>query len=586
MNLESLIPLKVSSALTVNGVPQTDLGFAPGTRARTPSSFQADALGKFLLILSLTGMAAVSVALLNLIILLRNRSRAKAQERAIRVAVGASRKRLALEWALRSGRRFGAAGLWGLLAGFLGRAAISSTWPHALDPAGPGILQSLASPVVGLFVLIVLAASYSAPPELFSATTPGGILNGGERLVGVRCPEGLRLYIPALQIGLSITLISGSGVLLHGTFAAPLASHASEEDPGILRTPVVFHPTESTPPMGPDTWKQAISRLKEVPGVSEVALVTPGAWIGVGPTDLAWTECGACSVGGMWVPFQAPSVQHHVVSADSFRTMGVSVVQGREFAPSDSPDGPMVAVVNTTYARDHFDQEGPIGKTIGLGAARKSWHTVVGVVEDFGVPGIGSARAPRASVYLSALQHPPDRAELLVVSGPEHVVDPDALADAIQATDGLILTEEPGWFRDHLEQAVAAVKWFGRLSFLLGIGTFAISAYGLFAIMEHSISLRTEEIGVRSAVGAGPWRLVGFVLARSARIILVGVFLGLEGSLFLASGLEGVVAGGQGFDLLLFLSAATTFLLLGLLGSLKPARRAASAPPRVAMGGM
>ncbi len=586
LHVDSVLPPKISSALAVDPVPGADLGFALSTWAQAPSNFQAHALGRFLLILSAIGVSAVSVTVLNLTVLLKNRSMARAQGRAVRVAVGASRKHLILEWARGPGALFGIAGCSGLLAGWIGRVALLASWPHALGRASPDGLGSLGTLVIGILFLAVLAASYARPPDLSGGATPGGILNGGERLVGTRYPEGLRRYIPALQIGFSLTLISGSAILLEGNPGAPTGSEAPYQPSGTLRTPVALHSTGATSARNPGPWENVISRVSRLPGVSRVALFTPGAWEGVGTTDLAWTECGACSIGGMSVPFQAPSVQHHVVSPDSFRILGVSVIQGREFTPLDSLRGPLVAVVNATYAREYFDRDGPIGKTIGLGAGQENWHTVVGVVQDFGVPGMGSAQAPKATVYLSSRQHPPDRAELLVVPGPDQVVDSNSVAEAIHETDGLILSEEPSGFQDHLRNAVASVAWFGRLSLLLGLGAFLIAVYGLSAVMEYSVSLRIREIGLRRAVGAGPWRIMGLVLWRSARIILVGVFLGLEGALFLAPLLEGIASEGRAFDVSLFLVAAASFLLFGLLGSMKPARRASSVPPRVAMGGI
>lgn len=584
--LESVIPLKVSSTLAVDPVPPVDLGFVRSDRASTPSSFQAEALGRFLLVLGAIGMAAVSVAALNLSILLRTRSASRAHERAIRLAVGASRKQLALEWLIGAGALFGVAGVAGVLAGRFGRNAMASTWPHLLARVQDGSLQNLAIPVLGLLLFWVLAASYSVPPDPSKSGSSRGVLNGGARLVGARHPEGIRLYAPALQIGLSLTLISGSACLLEGSFSTPDSSDVAVEASGVLRTPLALGSVGDPARRDPDAWEEAISRVKDLPETAEVALVTPGTLVGVGTTDLAWTECGACSIGGMWVPFQAPSVQHHAVSPDSFRILGASMTQGREFTASDSPDGTLVAIVNATYARKYFDEDGPLGKTIGLGRGQKSWHTVVGVVEDFGVPGIGSGRAPRATVYLSTRQHPPDLAELLVVPTAHNTVDPDAVADAVKGVDGLALHGEASRLGDYLKGAVSPVGWFGRISSFLGVGTFIIAVLGLYSILEYSVSTRTQEFAVRRSMGAGPWRILRLVLWRSARIILLGLFLGLEGSLFLASGFQGVVSGSTGFDPVFFFGACTGFLVLGLLGSIQPARRASAISPRVAMGGM
>jgi hypothetical protein len=552
-------------------------------------------MSRYYLVLALLALAGLSVTGLNLSILLRNRWAAGARGEAIRRALGASAGRMFRERLVGMGTVFGGAGLVGLVLGFLGKVALAASWPHTSPTVRSALDPGAALPFLALFFLLAVALpGLRTHEDLRTATGFRRLLAGGERLAGRRYPEGLRLFLPSLQIGLSLTLLMGSSLLLQGALDRPVEPVSSGSDPATPWEIVRVHVerTSGGAGAGAEPWKWLLDGLEDLPEVAKASLFTPGAWTGVGTVDGAFTECGDCVIGGMWVPFHTPFVQHHVVSPDSFSAMGLSLVQGREFTDADGPDAPLVAVVNQAYAREHFDQEGPLGRSLGLGGNQDSWHTVVGVVEDFGVSGVGSALAPGPAVYLSSRQHPPDRADLFLALGPGvgRASGPEEGAELIPP-----FIESGGSFRvdapvvaleEYFAHAFLPFRWFGRVSLALGILTLALAAFGLYAILDYSVSLRSEEMGVRRALGATRRDVAVLTLGRSGKILLLGLFLGLEGSLFLTSFVEGIAFEGEFFDLPLFCGMSLILTVAALAGALRPTFHATRVPPRMAMGGL
>jgi hypothetical protein len=244
-----------------------------------------------------------------------------------------------------------------------------------------------------------------------------------------------------------------------------------------------------------------------------------------------------------------------------------------------------VVVVNESYAREHFDRQGPLGRSIRVGQGEEGWHTVVGVVEDFGVEGVGASETPDAAVFLSAAQHPPDRADLLLrVHGDLKAVS-DQVVRLVEGEGGLFLSGATGGMADFLARSRDPLKWFGGLALALGLITLGASAFGVHSLATYSVFLRTGEIGLRRALGASRLRVAALVFRRSGAVLLLGIFLGLEGAFLLAAWMQEIAFNRRGFDLWLFVGASAVLAVAAGLGTLVPSRRASRIPPASAMSG-
>ncbi len=327
-------------------------------------------------------------------------------------------------------------------------------------------------------------------------------------------------------------------------------------------------------------FESALTALGEAPGLTAESLGTPGAWIGRGPEVLALNECGRCSTGGMPHPVHAARVKRHAVMPGFFAERGLPFAAGR------GPDADGV-VINEAYARAHFQDPPAVGKKVAIGGLGGSWYEVVGVVRDRSGRGLG-ASGSRYSVYYSAVQHPPAKIELVAAvtaaSGPD--VD-DSLRIVREALAELPEKELVlAGFRSaghELERVYGTAGWLGGGGRMAGVLAAIVAMAGMTGALRAHVQSRRREMGIRSALGAGPATLRRMVLREALRISAVGVGTGLWAATLIVG-----VAGPPGvriFNAPLFLVIAAVFVSAAVLAALPSARVAASADPRAAMDG-
>jgi putative ABC transport system permease protein len=276
-----------------------------------------------------------------------------------------------------------------------------------------------------------------------------------------------------------------------------------------------------------------------------------------------------------------------IISDHYFATLGLQPLQGREFDATDTPDKPLVALVNATFARKYFPGESPLGRRFRPPGADDPWCTIVGVVPDTLMQGAIDASSDGAGVYLPN-SHFPQHYATLVVRGPAApmtLVDP--LRRAIFAIDpnlAIYVVETP---RRALDTVLAQVRVVTNLFTLFGLAAVVLSAVGLYGIAAFSVNQRTQEFGIRMALGARPVQILRMVLARGGVQLALGAILGLG----LAAGLtqfSGILSGNllhkvSPHDPLVY---GLVILLLGavtLAACFVPARRATRVDPLTAL---
>src|SRR5439155_24868354 len=149
-----------------------------------------------------------------------------------------------------------------------------------------------------------------------------------------------------------------------------------------------------------------------------VSLTSPGTLVGLGTLSTVTTDCGICSSGGMSLKWHLVWTTHQFVSADSFKALGVHLVAGRGISREDGWNEKPVAVISRALAARHFQKGEAIGRQMLVGDDPRTWHTVVGVVDDPPATALGGLLQPRYTVYLSIMQHPIESSELLVRAPP------------------------------------------------------------------------------------------------------------------------------------------------------------------------
>lgn len=548
-------------------IPSEALGLAWSARAIWPAELQAAALTRMASLLAALFLAAASVALLNAAVLLAEAGAARWREMAVRAAVGATPGRL-VRRLLRDVRLLvGLGGGMGLLLGSTTGAALRLLWPGPVRDAA--VLQSLGYGVAVLAAAtVVAAASYSAVGLLTARR--GALarpLASGGRVSADRRAVFLRRTLSVVQTGTAGAVLMGSAVLA-------LAVRAPDA-PGEGADLVVL---SATRPADVDGWEAVLERIRALPGTEAETLATPGALVGLGVRDHVTAQCGNCYRGGLPMPFWGAVADHHAVAPGYFEAVGLALHSGRALTVADGADAPRVAVVNRTFALSSFEDGQPLGRMIRLGTDLDAWYTVVGVVDDAPSAAVGGDERAREAVWVSALQHPPVHASVLVRGGDEAV----AAASAALVAAGF----GPGPAHSvtaHRRHAAAPLAWLAGVALGLGGITFLLALHGTRATALQVTRRRTQDLAVRRVHGATDRRIVAHVLGGAARTGLWGggfaLFFGTLGIALIRKTAAGVPMLGAGPLLL----AVGALVLVSVASSVEAAREALRVEPAAAL---
>jgi hypothetical protein len=538
-------------------LPAGDLAIPLSGLGVTPAEVQQRGIATVSGILVMQAIAALAVSVLTILALSILRGSSRRSELIVRRAVGATRGQLLL-----SGLAEGAVVV--ALALGLGGAAglIGVRWAGAAVP-GPEGTPALAGPVltlVGLAAVILLgmllpvvAVRQTRPADAPSAIPPG--------FVAV-----------TLQLALAFAVLLAAG---------QLKRHADRVGVGVgmraTHEGVILDIDTAGSPSDRATRYQALLDHLRRAGTFEIAsLSSPGALSGLGSIDVVVTECGRCSLGGIATPMRTVPAVLNVVSADTFRAMGVPVLRGRSIAPSDAWRSQRVAVVSRTLAAKHFEGGHALGRQLQLGQGAGPWFTVVGVVEDRTPLALGGGLLPPYVVYASALQLPPSSAELLVRPIAGRRYDPEALRGWVGSVGHVVREQNEGQW---LAAMASRSRWLGRIVSLGGAFVLVAALLGTFAVIQLWVAAWLPELAVRRAVGARRSDILRYVLSRAVGVALVAVPFGLLASDLMSIPLASAIAGLPAIDLNFARPLALLLLATAVAGALIPARRASRADP-------
>lgn len=547
------------SRLAVAPAGGMDLELVWGALARSPDAIRAAAVASLSHLLIGIAAGVVAVTWLTALALSTARASARAGETVIRRAVGASRWQILGASLLEGGFVAAAALVVGGATGLAAARAALGLWPGTVGPAAPVAgAAAVAATLAGLAIGALLPLAF--------ARRDAALVNAEE--------ASLALAVPAVQLGLSLTVLV-AGSLLGARARAPAGAAAAPRDGQVYELTAL----DRAPEARAAAYAALLRRLAGEPSVEAASLTSRGATVGLGPEDVVASDCGNCRWGGLPLPWHTFFAIHHLVSADSFRALGLRVVAGRALSDADGWGAPRVAVVSRSLANLHFEPNGAVGRAIRVGHGSDELYTVVGVVADRAPAGFGGGSEPPDVVYLSVLQHPAAAVELLVrprVPGAAGAAVARALHGALgPRLAGLTRTTEAGL----LAAEAAPLGWFGRLLGAVGGAMVAVATLGAFAVMWLWVASLLRELGVRRAVGARRRDLLAFVLWRAAFVAAAGVAFGLWVGTMAWDALGAVVAGLPAWDPHAVLRYGALLVAATLAGALVPALQASRRSP-------
>jgi putative ABC transport system permease protein len=277
-------------------------------------------------------------------------------------------------------------------------------------------------------------------------------------------------------------------------------------------------------------------------------------------------------------------VPYDSVTPGFFTTLQIPLRRGRFFTSGDGPDAQAVAIVNEAFVRRFFPDQDPLGRRVTFdnpGRPDTRWQTIVGVVADTKRGGFG--RAPWAEIYFPMRQAPDPRVYVFLrTSG-----DPMALAAAAQAAVWSIDRDQPiaaiRTVRELLAQQEANRRFTTLLLGLFAAVALVLAAIGIYGVIAYATAQRTQEIGIRLALGADQRSVMRLVLAGGLRIAVAGLALGLAGAFALTRVLSGLLYGVGSRDPVTFVLVPFALLLVALAACWIPARRAMKVDPLIAL---
>jgi hypothetical protein len=543
-----------------------DYGIGWSGQAVTPAALQhAGIVTLFQLLLGI-GAALLVVGWLTTLGVSAARASARRSEVNIRRSVGASRRVLVGTFLAEGVVIAGAALVIGGLAGWGSGSLLARAWPGSFAAGGavlPVVATLAVTGAVALGALLPLAyAGRRAPLQQV----------GGE-------PLGLAM--PVLQLGVSLTVLVAAALLWKG--ASRLT--AADEGDGHAYVFRVSAARDSAPAERSRGYAALLRHVAHLAGVESAALVNGGGVTGAGVSDFTLAYCGeGCSLGGLPAPRQSVRAMHYLVTADSFRALGLPIVAGRGIADTDDWSAPRVALVNRSFAARHFQDGDPLGHWVQVGSGPWNTYTVVGVVEDREPDGVGGALAPPSAVYLSVLQQPAPVVDLLVRGSDATALAP-AVADGARAALGPRSAVGPAATTAELRAVESGpLRWFAGLFGLEGWALLVIATLGTAVVTRQWIDSLATEFGVRRSVGATRRQIMVFVLLRMLAVAGVGTLIGLWFGSGVWATLRDIVAGVPVWDGGLVLRIALLLAAAVLIGALPAAWRSARALPAQLLG--
>jgi putative ABC transport system permease protein len=531
---------------------------------------------RFPLLMLLGAVACVLlIACANVANLLLARATSRYKEMAIRSALGASRVRVIRQMLTESvllavvggGIGLVLAVWWSDLLVALGKEDI----PRALQV---GVDWRVLSFTAGLSILTglvfgVVPAFHSSKTELTDSLKEGRGAGGGSRR------NRMRSTLVVVELAVAVVLLVGAGLLIQSLWRLQRVNSGLNTE-NVLTLSVTLPDVKYDGEKQSQFFQQLRSKLEALPGVQSASGVLPLPLSG----DLFSLSF---QIDGRPVPKKdEPSADFFGADAGYFKTMGIPVLKGRDFNQFDQHRSTPVIIVNETFAKTHFPGEDAIGKRIQPGIStfdneKAPMREIVGVVGDVRNRGLNTPARP--AFYEPITQVPfPQMSVVVKTTGDPRSLIPTITREVTQFDKDLPVFSVKT-MDEYLASSVAAPRFNTTLLSIFAGVALVLTIIGLYGVMSYSVAQRTNEIGIRLALGAQTGNVVSLVVAQGLRLVLLGLAIGLAGAFAASRIVKSLLFGVTTKDPLTFALAAGLLGAVGLLACYLPARRATKVDP-------
>ncbi len=529
-----------------------------------------------LILLGVVGFVLL-VACVNVANLMLARATARQKEFALRAALGAGRWRIMRQLLVES-----------LLLAVVGGAvgfALSLWALHLLLTAIPIQLPfwmdfGIDLRVLGFTIAITLLTGiiFGGIPALQTSRVNlnDTLKEGGRGSAGVRARA--RNLLVVTEIALSLILLVGAGLMIQSLLRLQRVNIGLNAQNVLTATVILPRAKYSEGEQRATFFKQLVERVRSLPGV-QAASATGTLPLSGGNWGRSLTVEGypVLPVG------QAPMIQHTVVTPGYFRTMGISLLAGRDFTEADAKGSPDVTIIDERLAREYWPNDTPIGKRIRFGPPEDNepWHTVIGVVS--AVRHQRMQEETRKSVYLPHLKIPVTGMSLVARTSSDPKDFVAAIRREVVQLDPDLPVSEIATMEEVVAESIWQPRLYATLFTVFAGGALILALIGIYGVMAFLVQTRTHEIGVRMALGASARDVFKLIVGRGMKLTVIGVVVGVGGAIALTRLMHGLLFNTSATDPVTFVLISVVLSLAAFFACYIPARRAAKVDPLVAL---
>ncbi|HLW44459.1 MAG TPA: FtsX-like permease family protein, partial [Candidatus Acidoferrales bacterium] len=509
----------------------------------------------------------------NIANLLLARSVSRRKEIAVRLSLGASRARLVRQFmaeqlvlALGGGALALAATVWTART-FMDFAPTSNLPIYVFVPIDRTVVLATF-----LFSVLTCALFGILPALRASALDPVSILKDESAgIAGGRRKTWLSSALAAAQISLSVLLLI-SAVLFIRSFRAEQKFDPGFNTKNVLVEYYDLNPSGFSEAAGIAFDQQTLGKVLALPGVRAASIAN-------------WTPLGFYGSADHFVPEGYVPGPHeqikagvNIVSPGYFATTSISLLRGRDFSSSDSTKSQRVAIINEALANRYWHNQDALGKRMKI---EGGWVTIIAIASDTKYYTLDEK--PQPFIYLPLYQHYSSEAILHVCTAGAPLASASAVADAIHQLNANLPVYDTSTLEARTKTLSFVQHMAGSFVGAFGLIALVLAAVGIYGVMAYNARQRTQEIGIRMALGAQPKDVMRLVLGQGVRIVMIGLAIGMVASLVLTRLMSNLLFGIGANDPLTFIAVAILLAFVALLACYLPARRAMRVDPIVAL---
>jgi putative ABC transport system permease protein len=544
------------------------------------------------LLLLLASVAFVLlIACANVANLMLARAAVREREIALRVSLGAGRRRIFRQLLTESALLSLVGAVFGILFAYGGiqilrDAVISGQGTRIPHPEWIAIDGTVLGFTVVIAFVTGILFGFAPALQISRSALFESLKEGSRGSTAGRHSQLARSVLVVSEVAFSLMLLVGAGLLVR-SFAVMLAEPLGFDPADLLTMQIILpdgHYAEG--PAILNFYQTVIERVNAIPGVTSASAAN------FLPLT-RWTNFCDIDIAGRATP---PSGEHftsqyRVADWRYLSTMGVSVKEGRNFTSADGPDSQGVALVNETLARRYWPNQDPIGRQIRLvfpvtlsfwqPIPHQGWLTIVGIVGD--IRDWAWDEPKSGQLYLPVTQNPSRLMSLVVRSSDDRAQLTAAVRSVVESVDPNQPVTDVKTMEDYLAVAFSQRRLNMSLLAFFAVVAALLAAIGIYGVMGYAVTQRSHEIGIRMALGAEPADVLRMIVGDGMKLALLGLAIGLTASLLLMKYLESQLYGVKARDPLTFIGVAAGLALVALAACYFPARRATKVDPLVAL---